>query len=109
LTRFDGQAGGIRVPAGAPGGFVAHAYRKAFFVGHPVGLVWGWLNDPATFVEGQVWPFGVEFVDGGFEPGVLNVHHGPFLNAAGAIGARCAAPGRNPPTGTSSTSTALTP
>jgi len=23
---------------------------------------------------------------GGFEPGVLNVHHGPFLNAAGVIG-----------------------
>ena len=23
---------------------------------------------------------------GGFEPGVLNVHHGPFLNVAGVIG-----------------------
>ena len=33
-----------------------------------------------------MWPYRVEFVDGGFEPGVLNVHHGPFLNAAGVIG-----------------------
>jgi hypothetical protein len=48
--------------------------------------VWAWLNDPATFVEGQVWPFRVEFVGGGFEPGVLNVHHGPLMNFAGAIG-----------------------
>jgi len=53
---------------------------------HPIGRVWAWLNDPATFVEGQVWPYRVEFVDGGFEPGVLNVHHGPFLNVAGIIG-----------------------
>jgi hypothetical protein len=44
------------------------------------------LNDPATFTEGQVWPFRVEFIDGGFEPGVLNAHHGPFLNLAGVIG-----------------------
>jgi hypothetical protein len=27
-----------------------------------------------------------EFVDGGFEPRVLNVHHGPQLNVAGVIG-----------------------
>jgi hypothetical protein len=45
-----------------------------------------WLNDPATFTEGQVWPYRVEFVDGGFEPGVLNVHHGPLILFAGAIG-----------------------
>ncbi len=25
-------------------------------------------------------------MDGGFEPGILNVHHGPFLNAAGVFG-----------------------
>ena len=86
MTHFTGQAGGIQVPVGAPEGFVEHAYQKTFFVGHPVGRVWGWLNDPATFVEGQVWPFRVEFVDGGFKPGVLNVHHGPLLNVAGAIG-----------------------
>ena len=44
-------------------------------MGHPLDRVWAWLNDPATLVEGQLWPYRVEFVDGGFEPGVLNVHH----------------------------------
>lgn len=78
---------GFVVPVGAPDGFVAHAYRRSFSVPHEIGLVWGWLNDPATFTESQVWPYRVEFVDGGFEPGVLNVHHGPLLNAAGVIGA----------------------
>jgi len=74
---------GFPVPNGAPAGFVEHAYRRSFVALFPTARVWGWLNDPATFVEGQVWPFRVEFVDGGFEPGVLNVHHGPFLNVAG--------------------------
>ncbi|MEQ8769212.1 MAG: hypothetical protein RIB60_01745 [Phycisphaerales bacterium] len=39
-----------------------------------------------------MWPYRVEFVDGtgidgggGFEPGVLNIHHGPFLHCAGVI------------------------
>lgn len=63
-----------------------HAYERSFEVPFAVERVWGWLNDPATFTEGQVWPYRVEFLDGGFEPGVLNVHHGPFLNAAGVIG-----------------------
>jgi hypothetical protein len=85
-TQFDIGPEGFPVPTGAPSGFVSHAYRSSFVV--PVGVerVWEWLNDPATFTEGQVWPFRVEFVDGGFEPGVLNVHHGPFLNVAGVIG-----------------------
>ena len=96
MTHFVGQAGDVRVPAGAPEGFVEHAVQREWFVGHPVGRVWAWLNDPATFVEGQVWPYRVEFVDGGFEPGVLNVHHGPFLNAAGAIG-EVRGPGENAP------------
>jgi hypothetical protein len=94
VTHSIGQAGGTPVPIGYPEGFVEHAFQKTFFVGHPVGRVWAWLNDPATFVEGQVWPFRVEFVDGGFEPGVLNVHHGPFLNVAGAISPRLARPTR---------------
>jgi hypothetical protein len=75
-----------RAPQGAPGSFVHHSYRKRFETPHPVVRVWDWLNDPATFTEGQVWPFRVEFVDGGFEPGVLNVHHGPLINFAGVIG-----------------------
>ncbi len=77
---------GFPVPYGAPQGFVEHAYQRSFVVPVPIERVWGWLNDPATFTEGQVWPYRVEFVDGGFEPGVLNVHYGPFLNAAGVIG-----------------------
>ena len=74
------------MPVGAPPGFVEHAYLYEFSTPHPPGRVWTWLNDPATFKEGQIWPFRVEFVDGGFEPSVLNTHHGPFLNLAGAIG-----------------------
>ncbi len=74
------------MPAGAPTGFVGHVYRHAFSMPHPKERVWGWLNDPATFIEGQVWPYRVEFVDGGFEPGVLNAHQGPFLNLPGVIG-----------------------
>ena len=81
-----GTAGGLQVPAGAPVGFVAHVHRYEFWVPHPPTRVRRWLNDPATFIEGQIWPYRVEFVDGGFEPGVLNVHRGPFLNLAGAIG-----------------------
>ena len=86
MTYSTGQAGEIVVPVGAPEGFVEHSYQKTFFTNQPISRVWAWLNDPATFVDGQVWPFRVEFVAGGFEPGVLNVHHGPFLNAAGVIG-----------------------
>lgn len=74
------------MPSGAPEGFVPHVYRRVFRTPYGIESVWAWLNDPATFVEGQVWPFRVEFVDGGFEPGVLNVHHGPLMNFAGAIG-----------------------
>ncbi|MGB3633608.1 MAG: hypothetical protein WA982_06175 [Rubrobacteraceae bacterium] len=79
-------AGQTPVPQGAPSNFVPHAYRRTFRVPYSRDRVWTWLNDPATFTEGQVWPFRVEFVDGGFEPGVLNVHYGPLLNFAGAIG-----------------------
>ncbi|MGB3682578.1 MAG: hypothetical protein WA990_08830 [Rubrobacteraceae bacterium] len=87
MSRSIEWAGDTPVPTGAPAGFVPHVYRRTFRVSYPIDRVWGWLNDPATFVEGQVWPFRVEFVDGGFEPGVLNVHHGPFMSFAGAIGA----------------------
>jgi hypothetical protein len=48
---------------------VPHVYRRSFATPFVVERVWEWLNDPATFAEGQVWPFRVEFVDGGFEPG----------------------------------------
>lgn len=48
---------------------MGHAYEQSFEVPFPVERVWGWLNDPATFTEGQVWLYRVEFLDGGFEPG----------------------------------------
>lgn len=86
MTKIFENAGDVQVPNGAPEGFVPHVYRREFVTPHGIERVWDWLNDPATFVEGQVWPFRVEFVDGGFEPGVLNIHHGPFMNFAGAIG-----------------------
>ncbi|MDP8973738.1 MAG: hypothetical protein M3N45_11355 [Actinomycetota bacterium] len=107
-TEFDVGPEGFPVPTGAPSGFVPHAYRRSFVVPFGVERVWGWLNDPATFTEGQVWPFRVEFVDGGFELGVLNVHHGPFLNVAGVIGGAETRGRRFRPTATSSTSTAPT-
>lgn len=75
-------AGDVQVPNGAPAGFVPHAYSKVFRTPHGIERVWAW----PTFTEGQVWPYQVEFVDRSFEPGVLNVHHGPFLNVAGIIG-----------------------
>ncbi len=86
MKRIGERAGDVEVAVGAPAGFVEHVFPYEFSVPEPVGRVWAWLNDPATFVDGQIWPYRVEFVDGGFEPGVLNVHHGPFLNVAGAIG-----------------------
>ena len=86
MVRNKEKAGDVEVPNGAPLGFVLHVYRRSFTTPHQISQVWAWLNDPATFTEGQVWPYRVEFVDGSFEPGVLNVHHGPLINFAGAIG-----------------------
>lgn len=80
------MAGELQVPTGAPEGFVPHVHGFTFQAPHPPSRVWAWLNDPATFIDGQVWPFRVEFVGGGFEPGVLNAHQGPFLNLPGVVG-----------------------
>lgn len=79
-------------PQAAPPGFAPHAYEKSFATPHARPAVWAWLCDPATFVEGQVWPFRVEFVHpqtgaaAGFESGVLTVHHGPLMSFAGVLG-----------------------
>lgn len=67
-------------------GFVAHEYGRTFDVPAPRQLVWEWLNDPETFTKGQPWPYFVEFVGGGFEPGVQNTHTGPLLHCCGEIG-----------------------
>lgn len=52
---------------------------------------WSWLCDPDTFVDGQVWPWEVEFLPdengpGDFRPGVHNAHTGPFMSFAGILG-----------------------
>ena len=82
-----------------PRKFTPHAFGTALTVARSRPAVWAWLNNPDTFVKGQVWPFRVEFVDGsgepdgdgrpasGIAPGVLNVHHGPLLHLPGRIGA----------------------
>ncbi|CAA9415512.1 hypothetical protein AVDCRST_MAG82-1071 [uncultured Rubrobacteraceae bacterium] len=56
LSTSIGMARELGVPAGAPPGFVEHVHRYAFSTPHPPPRVWDWLNDPATFTEGQVWP-----------------------------------------------------
>lgn len=51
--------------------------------------VWRKLNLRETFVENQVFPYRVEFdaesQHGSMQPGELNIHHGPFLSAHGAV------------------------
>ncbi len=76
----------------APPHFAPHAFEATWTIDAPRSAVWAWLNDPATFTQ-QVWPYRVEFVPGsgdggasGFAPGVLNVHHGPFLHVPGTLG-----------------------
>ncbi|MEM1057383.1 MAG: hypothetical protein AAGI52_17840 [Bacteroidota bacterium] len=83
-----------------PPGFRAHSYRRSWRVPQSREAVWAWLNDPATFTEGQVPPFRVEFVGpdgsaGGFREGVFTAHHGPGMLFAGVLGEQTdPAPGR---------------
>jgi len=67
-------------------GFARHDCARTFEVAAPRADVWDWLNDPETFTRGQPWPYFVEFVGGGFEPGVQNTHTGPLLHCCGEIG-----------------------
>ena len=53
--------------------------------------VWAWLCDPATFTDGQIPPFRVEFLrntsgETGFAPGVYNAHVGPLMSFSGVLG-----------------------
>ena len=80
-----------RLAPTTPDGFTRRTVRRSWHVPHPRAAVWAWLNDPATFVDGQVPPYRVEFVtpsgrDGGFGEGVWTAHHGPGLLAAGRLG-----------------------
>lgn len=97
--------GGDRSPAGpvdpvllreaagqvVPDGFHHDVVQVPVVIAHPVGAVWSWLDDPATFVDGQVWPFAVEFHHPpgtlAFRPGVRNDHHGPLLSLPAVVGA----------------------
>ena len=79
------------VPNAAPPGFAVHVYEREFSVAAAGDRVWAWLESPATFVDGQIWPFRVEFVSAdpaqepGFHVGGLNVHHGPLMSLAGQL------------------------
>ena len=78
-------------PQAAPPQFLRHQFRKTWVVPGTRDKVWNWLNDPATFTDGQVPPYRVEFVSAevgvprGFEVGGLNSHHGPLLLASGTL------------------------
>lgn len=93
-------SGSILAPANAcPPGFVEHSFAYDFSIGANREVVWSWLDDPATFIEGQIWPFRVEFLnpeggvggnetlrpEPGFEVGGINVHHGPLMSFAGVL------------------------
>lgn len=75
-----------------PPGFKDHQFTFKVDIPNSATDVWTWLNDPSTFVDGQVWPFKVEFyspdpntIPNGFHEGVLTNHTGPFVNFAGRI------------------------
>ncbi len=74
-----------------PDSFVHDAVLQRVIVHRPADAVWQWLDDPATFVEGQVWPYAVEFHHppgtAAFRPGVRNDHHGPALHLPAVVGA----------------------
>ena len=81
----------LPAPQPCPAGMEPHAHEVEFLTPHPRSAAWAWLNDPATFTDGQIPPFRVEFVSPdpavppGFHVGVLNAHHGPLLNFAGVL------------------------
>lgn len=69
-----------------PRGFVRHAYERSWNVPVPRAEAWCWLNDPRTFTDMQVWPYFVEFADGGFQTGVRNTHSGPGIHFPAVLG-----------------------
>ena len=68
-----------------PKGMMSHSFAMRFNLRSPVRDVWRWLNDPRTFIDGQLPPYRVEFLPERFEVGVLNNHHGPSLNLPAII------------------------
>jgi hypothetical protein len=78
-------------PSTPPPGFVRNVYDHVWTVERPRAEVWAWLCDPATFTDGQIPPFRVEFLtngrgETGFHEGVYNAHVGPLMCFAGVLG-----------------------
>ena len=74
-----------------PKGMVEDNYEYFFHVDESkMPDVWNKLNQRQTFIDGQIFPYRVEFgsghKEGSFETGELNIHHGPLLSVHGAIG-----------------------
>lgn len=78
-------------PPTVPPGFVRDVYEHEWTIERPRSAVWNWLNDPATFVDGQIPPFRVEFLTNAsgetdFAEGVYNAHVGPLMSFSGVLG-----------------------
>ncbi|MEL6892856.1 MAG: hypothetical protein AAFP84_14760, partial [Actinomycetota bacterium] len=78
-------------PTVPPRGFVRDVYEHTWTIARPRADVWRWLCDPATFTDGQIPPFRVEFLtnpvgETGFHEGVYNSHVGPLMCFAGVLG-----------------------
>tara|TARA_B100001094_G_C18154631_1_gene785665 strand:+ start:525 stop:962 length:438 start_codon:yes stop_codon:yes gene_type:complete len=68
-----------------------HTYERSFDVkSEKMTDLWNKLNLRNTFVDGQIFPYKVEFdapqQNGPFAEGELNIHHGPLLSVHGMIG-----------------------
>ena len=75
-----------------PPGFKDHSHKFSFSVKKSAQDTWNWLNKAETFTDTQIPPYKVEFyspdpetIPNGFHEGVLNIHHGPFINFAGVL------------------------
>lgn len=70
---------------------ITSVFEKTFSVADDkLDIAWERLNRRESFVDGQIFPYKVEFdavtQQGPFEEGELNIHHGPFLSVHGRIG-----------------------
>lgn len=76
-----------------PPRFQDHRFNLEFEINESKEKIWTWLNKPETFTDTQIPPYKVEFyspdpenIPNGMNEGVLNIHHGPFINFAGVMG-----------------------
>jgi hypothetical protein len=74
-----------------PKGMIKNEFKTVFPVeSTKLEEVWYKLNCRETFVDGQIFPYKVEFdapsQKGPFAKGELNIHHGPLLSVHGKIG-----------------------